>query len=66
MLEYYLCRGKFLINEALPGIYGVKLEFDKIKSLFTEHCSGEYAKRKSGDLRIHTRKDYIELELKQS
>lgn len=49
-----------------PESAALQLEFDKIKSLLTEHCSGEYAKRKSGDLRIHTRKDYIELELKQS
>src|SRR5882724_1463694 len=44
----------------------VKLEFDKIKLLLAEHCRTEYAKAKAGDLRIHTRREYIELELQQS
>lgn len=49
-----------------PESAALQLEFDKIKNLLTEHCNSEYAKRKAGDLRIHTRTDYIELELKQS
>jgi DNA mismatch repair protein MutS2 len=44
----------------------VQLEFDKIKSLLAEHCRTEYAKTKAGDLRIHTRREYIELELQQT
>ncbi|MDE3235590.1 MAG: DNA mismatch repair protein MutS, partial [Bacteroidota bacterium] len=44
----------------------VQLEFDKIKSLLAEHCKTEYAKLKAMQLRIHTRKDYIDLELRQS
>ena len=44
----------------------VQLEFDKIKFLLKEHCKTEYAKDKSDNLRIHTRKEYIELELRQS
>ena len=43
-----------------------QLEFDKIKALLKEHCKTDYAKTKSDELRIHTRKDYIELELRQS
>lgn len=52
---------KFFPESAL-----VQLEFDKIKSLLMEHCKTEYAKAKSDELRIHTRKEYIELELQQS
>lgn len=44
----------------------VQLEFDKIQSLLTEHCKTEYAKSKAENLRIHTRKEFIELELQQS
>ena len=43
-----------------------QLEFDKIKKLLTEHCNSEYAKQKAEELRIHTKKEYIELELQQS
>jgi DNA mismatch repair protein MutS2 len=44
----------------------VQLEFDKIQSLLTEHCKTEYAKSKASNLRIHTKKELIELELQQS
>ncbi len=44
----------------------IQLEFDKIKRLLTEHCNSEYAKQKAEDLRIHTKKEYIELELQQT
>ena len=44
----------------------VQLEFDKIQSLLTAHCKTEYAKTKAGDLRIHTKKESIELELQQT
>jgi DNA mismatch repair protein MutS2 len=52
---------KFFPESAL-----VQLEFDKIKALLTEHCKTEYAKSKSENLRIHTRREFIELELQQS
>jgi DNA mismatch repair protein MutS2 len=44
----------------------VQLEFDKVKTLLEAHCKTVYAQQKSSQLRIHTRKEYIELELKQS
>lgn len=44
----------------------VQLEFEKVKTLLEEHCKTEYAKAKARSLRIHTRKEYIELELQQS
>ncbi len=44
----------------------LQLEFDKVKALLAAHCRTEYAKLKAENLRIHTRKDYIELELRQT
>jgi len=44
----------------------VQLEFDKIKALLAEHCNTEYARAKAGDLRIHTRREFIEWELRQA
>jgi len=44
----------------------IQMEFDKIQLLLTQHCKSEYAKLKAENLRIHTKKDFIELELQQS
>lgn len=52
---------KFFPESAL-----VQLEFDKVKALLEEHCKTLYAKEKANDLRIHTRKDFIDLELRQT
>ncbi|MCY7423128.1 MAG: DNA mismatch repair protein MutS [Chitinophagaceae bacterium] len=49
-----------------PESAAVQLEFDKIKILLEEHCKSEYAKNKAANLRIHTRKDFIDVELQQS
>ena len=49
-----------------PESAASQLEFNKVKTLLKEHCKTEYAKEKAEHLRIHTRKDYIELELHQS
>ena len=49
-----------------PESAAVQLEFDKIKFLLEEHCKSEYAKNKAAHLRIHTRKDFIDVELQQS
>lgn len=43
-----------------------QLEFDKVRTLLEGYCKTVYAKEKAQQLRIHTRKEYIELELKQS
>ncbi len=43
-----------------------QLEFDKVKALLQEHANTVYAKEKAAQLRIHTKKEYIELELQQS
>ncbi|MBL7740113.1 MAG: DNA mismatch repair protein MutS [Chitinophagaceae bacterium] len=44
----------------------LQLEFDKVRNLLAEHCQSEYAREKAQQLRIHTRKDFIDVELKQS
>ncbi len=49
-----------------PESAAVQLEFDKVKNLLFEKCHSEYAKEKALHLRIHTRKEFIERELKQS
>jgi DNA mismatch repair protein MutS2 len=49
-----------------PESASVQLEFDKIKDLLHEKCRSEYAKTKASELRIHTRKEFIDRELKQS
>jgi len=49
-----------------PETADVQLEFTKVKALLTELCKSEYAKVKAQHLRIHTRKEFIELELQQS
>ena len=52
---------KFFPESAL-----VQLEFEKVKVLLAAHCKTEYAMAKAAVLRIHTRKEYIEVELQQS
>ncbi len=49
-----------------PESAHIQLEFDKIKELLARYCQSDYARTKAQDLRIHTRKEFIELELKQS
>lgn len=49
-----------------PESAAVQLEFDKVKALLKEHCKSEYAKLKAEELRIHTKKEYIQTELQQS
>lgn len=49
-----------------PGSADLQLEFDKIKSLLTTYSQTEYAKEKAADLRVHTKIEFVEIELKQS
>jgi DNA mismatch repair protein MutS2 len=49
-----------------PDSASVQLEFDKIKTLLAGHARTAYALEKAMALRIHTRKEFIELELAQS
>ncbi|MFX6838576.1 hypothetical protein ABTH46_19770, partial [Acinetobacter baumannii] len=43
-----------------------QLEFDKVKTLLADLCKTNYGQQKAGELRVHTHRNYIELELQQS
>jgi len=43
-----------------------QLEFDKIRELLAAYCKSAYAREKALNLRVHTRKEIIERELRQS
>lgn len=49
-----------------PESAGVQLEFDKIRTLLEEQTRTLYGKQRAEELRIHTRKQFIDLELRQS
>lgn len=49
-----------------PESASSQLEFDKIKDLLIEHSRTEYAKSMAAELRIHTKKEFIDTELKQT
>lgn len=51
-----------LFPESAP----VQLEFNKIKELLGNFCQTEFARNRAQDLRIHTRLDFVETELRQS
>jgi DNA mismatch repair protein MutS2 len=44
----------------------IQLEFDKVKDLLANYCQTDHAREKARQLRIHTRKEFIEVELKQT
>jgi DNA mismatch repair protein MutS2 len=43
-----------------------QLEFDKIRDLLAEKCKSSYAKEKAAGLRVHTRLEFIQIELKKT
>ncbi len=43
-----------------------QLEFDKVRTLLNELCNTDYSRQKADNLRIHTRKEFIDRDLKQS
>lgn len=49
-----------------PDSATVQLEFDKIKALLVEQTRSLYGNMRAEELRIHTRKQYIDLELRQT
>lgn len=42
-----------------------QLEFDKVQALLAQHCRTDFAKEKSLNLRIHTKREFIDLDLRQ-
>lgn len=49
-----------------PASAPVQLEFNKVKDLLAHYCQTDHARSRTEGLVIHTRRDQIELELKQS
>src|SRR5829696_2858094 len=49
-----------------PESASQQLEFDKIKTLLHEKCQSEYGRNKALELRIHTKKEFIDRDLRQS
>lgn len=49
-----------------PESAPVQLEFDKVKALLVEQTRTLYGNEKASNLRIHTRKQFIDMELRQS
>ncbi|MEO7983971.1 MAG: DNA mismatch repair protein MutS, partial [Bacteroidota bacterium] len=49
-----------------PASAYIQLEFSKVKELLANYCQTEHARTKAQELRIHTRKEFVETELKQS
>jgi DNA mismatch repair protein MutS2 len=43
-----------------------QLEFDKVKALLAAYCQVDHARSKAETLRIHTRKEFIDTELRQT
>lgn len=52
--------------QLFPDSALTQLEFDKVRALLVEHCQSEYGRHKAEKLRVHTRLEFIELELKQT
>jgi len=44
----------------------IQLEFNKVKDLLANYCQTEHARTKAQHLRIHTRREFVETELRQS
>jgi DNA mismatch repair protein MutS2 len=57
---------KLLGVKLFPESAYIQLEFDKVKALLANYCQADYARTKAANLRIHTRKEFIDVELKQS
>lgn len=49
-----------------PATADHQLEFDRIREWLGRYCQTDYAKKKAEVLRVHTRKEYIGLALRQS
>ena len=44
----------------------IQLEFSKVKELLANYCQTDHARGKAEQLRIHTRKEFIDIELEQT
>jgi DNA mismatch repair protein MutS2 len=49
-----------------PESTPAQTEFDKIKAIVASYCRTEYGNNRVTNIRVHTRKDFLEIELHQS
>lgn len=49
-----------------PESASLQLEFDKVKELLAGYCQAEYARERAAGLRVHTKKEFVETELRQT
>ena len=54
------------VMKLFPESAYTQLEFNKIKDLLANYCQTEHARTKAQQLRIHTRKEFVETELRQT
>lgn len=55
-----------LYMKLYPESAYIQLEFNKVKELLANYCQTDHARHKAEQLRIHTRKEFIDLELEQT
>ena len=55
-----------IMMKLFPESASQQLEFNKIKELLAHYCQTELATKKAIGLRIHTKKEFVETELRQS
>src|SRR5512145_359575 len=65
-LKSDICPPNYYGVKLFPESAAVQLEFDKVKTLLANYCQSDHARTKAMNLRIHTRKEFIDVELKQS
>jgi len=58
--------GAYIIMRLFPESAYIQLEFNKVRDLLALYCQTDHARSKALELRIHTRKEFIDLELLQS
>jgi DNA mismatch repair protein MutS2 len=49
-----------------PASAHIQLEFDKVRALLANYCQTDHARAKALELRIHTKREFVETELKQT
>lgn len=49
-----------------PASAHIQLEFDKVRALLANYCQTDHARTKALELRIHTKREFVETELKQT
>ena len=58
---------KIIVHVKLfPQSADYQLEFDKIREIVHQYCNTEMGRTRATQMRIHTRKEYIDLELSQT